>query len=166
MRPYHKLILFFLLLFCVSDVFSQATDTAKLNFIKRQFVQINRNLKSYKKIEKTDTAQMAEGNIVLLFYSDKELKKIAARYYGETGKALQEYYFSDNKLIFCYYADYHYNMPIHETGGGKVVSTKEKRIYLDKSRIFLIKKKPANLKNSAIFSVDPQAEARRLINLK
>ncbi|MFI5162058.1 MAG: hypothetical protein ACHQHN_12325 [Sphingobacteriales bacterium] len=94
MNDSRKIFLAVSLLFCFSTAFTQKlVDTAKINFIKNQFAAINKNLKSYKKVEKTDTTETTEGNEVLLYYKGTEIKKIAATYYGETGKALQEYYF-------------------------------------------------------------------------
>lgn len=167
MRTCHKLILVFALLFGVGHCFAQTADTAKLNFIKKQFAGINKNLKSYKKIEKTDTAETTEGNEVLLYYSGKEIKKIAATYYGETGKALQEYYFFNKKLIFCYFVDYKYYKPINVAKSpGKVASATEERLYLDNSNIFLVKKRPVVSEYFSEFPTDPVKEAKRLIDLK
>ncbi|MGZ4000384.1 MAG: hypothetical protein ACXVIY_07140, partial [Mucilaginibacter sp.] len=59
----------FAFLFWANYGFAQTTDTAKVNFIKSQFAEINKNLKSCKRIEKTDTAETTEGNEVLLYYN-------------------------------------------------------------------------------------------------
>jgi hypothetical protein len=164
----HRLFILTLLMISLS-VFSygqNTVDTAKINFIKTQYADINKNLKSYKRIEKTDTAETTEGNEVLLYYKGNEIKKIAAIYYGETGKALQEYYFYDKKLIFCYFADYRYDIPIYVNNGKvKIVSPEEKRCYLDDGKLFLVKQKPLVFK-SARFPIDPNKEVQRLINLK
>jgi len=147
--------------------YGQATvDTAKISFIKSQFAEINKNLKSYKKVEKTDTIESTEGNEVLLYYKGNEIKKVAVTYYGETGKAIQEYYFFDKKLIFCYCVDYHYNRPFTVKGGGKIASTTEERFYLDNGKILLVKKRPLTSEYFSEFPYDPKQEARRLIKLK
>jgi|SRR5579872_1873347 len=167
MNAYHKIILTLCFLFCISNVFSQnLTDTAKINFIKTQFAEINQNLKSYKKVEKEDTVETTDGNQLTLYYDAGKIKKLEARYYGESGQSLCEYYFSDQKLIFCYWVLYKYNKPYYVKGGGKVASTTEKRIYLNKGKIFLVKNKPATSKNPDVFTEDPQKEASRLIGLK
>lgn len=167
MKTCHKPFLTLCLLFCISNTFCQNTpNTAKISFIKAQFEEINRSLKSYRKIEKTDTAETTEGNEVLLYYKGREIKKIAVTYYRETGKAIEEFYFYSDKIIFCYLVNYFYNMPIYEKGGGKIVSSKEERIYLDNGKIFLIKKRPTVLNDFNELSADPLKEAQRLINLK
>jgi len=163
MKTCHKIILILFCLFVCTKVFSQSSpDSAKINFIKTQFAEINKNLKSYKKIEKTDTAETTEGNEVLLYYKGNEIKKITATYYGETGKALQEYYFFNKKLIFCYFVDYHYNKPFTVKGGGKIASTTEERFYVDNDKILMVKKRPSK----SVYPTDPQKEAKRLLNLK
>lgn len=40
------------------------SDTVKINFIKNQYAEINKNLRSYKKVTKTDRAESTEGNEV------------------------------------------------------------------------------------------------------
>jgi hypothetical protein len=158
-----------LLLTILSSGFSYAQkpiDTAKINFIKTQYAEINKSLKSYKKIEKTDTVESTEGNQVLIYYKGGEIKKIAVTYYGETGKALQEYYFFDKRLIFCYCVDYHYNKPFDVTGGGKIASTTEERFYLDNDKILMVKKRPSKSEYFSEFPTDPKQEAKRLLNLK
>jgi hypothetical protein len=166
MQPCRKLIFFFAILLCTGYAFAQKTDTTKLNFIKRQCAEINQNLKSYRKTEKTDTIKTAEGNKVLLYYKSNEIKKIAATYYGEAGKETDEFYFSNHNLIFCEYIDYRYNMPISEKNGGKTASTTEERVYLSSGKIFLVKKKPAVSYFFDSFPKDPQKEAKRLLQLK
>jgi len=165
MKKYCQLLLL-LILSAVSVHAQNAVDTAKISFIKTQFAEINKNLESYKKIEKTDTAETTEGNEVLLYYKGTEIKKIAATYYGETGKALQEYYFFNKKLIFCYCADYHYNKPFDIKGGGKIASTTEERFYLDNDKVLMVKKRPSKSEYFSEFPTDPVKEAKRLINLK
>jgi hypothetical protein len=167
MKKYRQFLLFLLMIWSSGFCYGQNTaDTAKINFIKTQFGEINQNLKSYKKIEKTDTAETTEGNEVLLYYRGNEIRKIIVTYYRETGKAIEEFYFYNNKVIFCYLVNYHYNMPIYETNGGKIASSKEERIYLDNGKIFLVRKRPVDSDDFSEFSADPQKEANRLMNLK
>jgi len=167
MRNCNKSILVLFLIFGTKPVFAQkAADTAKINFIKAQFSEINKNLKSYKKIEKEDIVESTDGNKVQLYFKGNKIKKIAVSYYGESGQVLNEFYFSDKKLIFCYFISYHYNMPYYEKGGGKVAATKEERLYLSDGKIFLIKKKHIGRDFVNEFPDDPQKEAKRLLNLK
>jgi hypothetical protein len=166
MQAYHKSVLVFCFLFCTGHAFAQKTDTAKVNFIKRHYAEINQNLKSYRKTEKTDTIKTTEGNKALFYYKGNEIRKIEATYYGEAGKETDEFYFSNHNLIFCEYIDYRYNMPISEKNGGKTASTTEERVYLSNGKIFLVKKKPAVSYFFDSFPKDPKKEAKRLLQLK
>src|ERR1700733_16186912 len=100
MKPYHKFI-FTLLLILPSALckVQNSADTAQVNFIKTQYTEINKNLKFYRKVVKTDTAETTEGNEIRLYFNGDEIKKIEALYYGETGKVLNEYYFFNKKLM-------------------------------------------------------------------
>jgi hypothetical protein len=57
--------------------------------------------------------------------------KIAATFYGEIGKASEEYYFWDNKLIFVLRTDSRYNKPL----SGKVVRTTGDRFYFSNDKL-------------------------------
>ena len=149
-------------------VLAQA-DSAKVNFIKAQFTAINANLKSYKKVVKEDTAQTTEGNEVRLYFKGDTIKKIVAEYYGETGKSLEEYYFFNKKLIFYYFREDHYKVPIYVNSSVKIASTKETRYYLSNGKIFLVKLTPKATVSSFEYnklSVETQKEAGRLLHLK
>src|SRR5947209_6748802 len=139
MRPCHHFILAFILLFPGDQVLAQATDTAKVNFVRAEVSRINQNLKSYKRVEKKYTIETTDGNSMLLYYEGNDIRKIAAVYYGESGKALHEFYFSGKKLIFCYLVARRYNKPYNIKGGGKMASTIEERVYLHDGMVFLIK---------------------------
>jgi hypothetical protein len=51
--------------------------------------------------------------------------KMAATFLGESGKASEEYYYWDGKLIFVLRTDYLYAKPL----SGKVLKTTENRFY-------------------------------------
>jgi hypothetical protein len=169
MKPYHKFI--FTLLLILPSALCEAqniADTAQVNFIKTQYTEINNNLKSYRKVVKTDTVETTEGNEIRLYFSGDEIKKIEALYYGETGKALTEYYFFNKKLMFCYLAEYKYDVSINASNGKvKIISTKEKRYYFKNGIIFLVKLKPsistkADMNN---LTISTRKESQRLMNL-
>jgi hypothetical protein len=150
-------------------VFAQS-DTAKINFIKAQYANINASLKFDKKVEKEDTSETTEGNEITLYLKGDTIKKISAIYYGETGKTLQEYYFFSKKLIFYYFEEDRYDMPVNAKNGGvKVASKKEKRYYFNDRKIFLIKSNPKETVSPTEItklSAETEKEASRLMRLK
>jgi hypothetical protein len=168
MKTFHKVCITFVMALYALSVFAR-NDTAKINFIKVQFAEINNNLYSYKKVVKTDTAETTEGNEILLFFSGSEIKKIRATYYGETGKNISEYYFFNKKLIFYYLTEYNYKVPINVNPSGKIASTKEKRYYFYDGKIFLIKLNPKEAISQSEFEkfkIETQKESNRLLHLK
>jgi hypothetical protein len=166
MKPYHKLFLTLLLLeFSGFAIAQKVSNAARVNFIKSQYAEINRNLKSYRREIKTDPVETTEGNEVSLYFSGKEIKKIEAIYYGESGKLIEEYYFFNRELIFFYSADSHYIVPINVNASGKVASVKEERYYFKNGRIF--KLKPiATAEKIEFLSIGTQADVQKLLSLK
>ncbi len=144
MKTYCGFILVILLILSTAFCFAQnGSDSAQLNFIKTQYGETDKDLKSYRKVLKTDTAETTEGNVIQLYFNGDEIKKIKAIYYGETGKAIKEYYFFNEKLMFCYFVEYKYDVPINATNGKvKTASKKEKRYYFKDDKIFLVWLKP------------------------
>ena len=57
--------------------------------------------------------------------------KLVVNHYGEMGSTLEEYYYSDSKLIFVFEKVSHYNKPM----SGKVVRTVENRYYFDNENL-------------------------------
>jgi len=170
MKITQKLILLFVWLSTANFSFSQdSSDTAKINFIKTQFSAINSNLNSFKKVEVEDTAETTEGNEVVKYFSGNEIEKIKAVYYGETGKATDEYYFFNNKLIFYYRAVYRYDVPIYANNGKvKTRLAEETRYYFNGDKIFLARLNPKRVVPQAEYqkmSVETQKEAGRMIKL-
>ena len=143
-------------------------DTARIDFIRKQFASINHHLNAYKKIEKEDTAQTTEGNQVIEYFNGKELKKITAEYFGEMGKELDEYYFFNKKLIFYYSRYTKYKQPFYLTKNPLIDSVKETRYYFNGDKIFRIKLNPKEDVPPEKFnelSVATQKEAARLSNV-
>ena len=57
--------------------------------------------------------------------------KIAATFFGETGKSTEEYYYRDGKLIFVFRKESRYHQPL----SGKVINTKENRFYFSNDKL-------------------------------
>ncbi|HZY36887.1 MAG TPA: hypothetical protein VFE53_09580 [Mucilaginibacter sp.] len=119
---------------------------------------------------KEDTLESTEGNEIALFFKGDTIKKISAIYYGETGKSLQEFYFFNKKLIFYYFEEDRYDMPVYaKKGNVKTTSKKEKRYYLSDHKIFLVKSNPKETVSPMEFrklSIETEKEANRLLRLK
>ncbi len=62
---------------------------------------------------------------MIAYFDGPAIVKIVANHFGEGGRASEEYYYHDGKLIFVFRKDYRYDRPL----SGKVVETKENRFY-------------------------------------
>jgi hypothetical protein len=131
-----------LLLLMPAVLFAQnAGYVNKIDFIKAQFSTINNNIRYYKKVVRDDAGQTTEGGEATGYFKDGEIKKITTIYYGETGKASEEYYFFDKKLIFYYSFTQRYEKPFY-IGKVKIVSKNEDRYYFDDGSIIKYINKP------------------------
>jgi hypothetical protein len=60
-----------------------------------------------------------------------QINRSAATFYGESGKAAEEYYYWDGKVIFVLRTDYRYNKPL----SGRVVRTTVDRFYFSDDKL-------------------------------
>src|SRR5262245_8590056 len=104
--------------------FAQAGDLdvalrADVVAIRADVAQINAKLSTYTKTERS--VEAVEGGGATYYFRDKELKKIAARMYGETYNAAVSLYYKHGVLTFAYYRFNHYDMPISLAKPVKIV---------------------------------------------
>jgi hypothetical protein len=99
--------------------------------IRQQHAAINRNAARYKKVKKELLNFSAEGGELVAFFSGPSIVKISATFYGEMGRATDEFYYSNDKLIFIFRRHSHYRMPLT----GKVVRITENRYYFKDDKL-------------------------------
>ncbi|HMH44046.1 MAG TPA: hypothetical protein VK557_11225 [Pyrinomonadaceae bacterium] len=102
---------------------AQATDP--IETIRQHYAAINKNVTLYRRVKKDLSGYSAEGGELIAYFHGPTIMKIAATFFGETGKTMEEYYYWDGKLIFVFRREAHYDKPL----SGKVVSTIENRLY-------------------------------------
>lgn len=73
----------------------------------------------------------AEGGVLVAYFDGPNITKISATFYGESGKAAEEYYYWEGKLIFVLRTDYAYSKPL----SGKVVRTEVSRFYFNNEKL-------------------------------
>jgi hypothetical protein len=99
--------------------------------IREQYATINKSAARYKSVKKDLSGFSAEGGTLVAYFDGPKLMKIVASHYGESGKAVEEYYYWDDQLIFVYRKDSNYDKP----GSQKVVRTAENRFYFSNDRL-------------------------------
>lgn len=99
--------------------------------IRQHYAQINGSVPRYKRVKKELTGFSAEGGELLAYFHGPSVMKMVATYFGESGKATEEYYFWDGKLIFVLRTDFRYNKPL----SGRVVKKTENRFYFSNDKL-------------------------------
>ena len=112
------------------DVGSSQT-AATIQAIRLQYAAINKGARRYRKVKKVLSGFSLEGGEMIAYFDGTAIVKIVANHFGEMGRASEEYYYSNGKLIFVYRKDYRYNRPM----SGKVVATRESRFYFQNDRL-------------------------------
>ena len=128
----HILILVFLALaipVAYAKPAAQATDP--IAPIRQHYAQINRDARLYRRVKKELSGFSAEGGELIAYFHGPSIMKMVATYFGEGGKATEEYYYWDGKLIFVLRTDYSYNRPLT----GKVVKTDVSRFYFNDDKL-------------------------------
>lgn len=88
----------------------------RIGWIKREYSETRENLNQYKKIEYGFSGESAEGEGGYGYIAEHgEIRCIEVTYYGETGKASYEFYFSNGSPYFILEQHYEYNAPMYLT---------------------------------------------------
>ena len=107
---------------------------AQIVVIRNDYNKINAGISKFRVVKEDMEGQSTEGGQLIRFYEGKSLRKVKTIFYGETGKAMTEYYFLNNSIIFSFKRTYYYDMPIYEKGS-KVNKVEEERFYFNKLKL-------------------------------
>jgi hypothetical protein len=99
--------------------------------IRQHYTQINGKAARYRKVKKELSGFSAEGGTLLAYLDGPNIMKIAATFFGETGRTSEDYYYWDGKLIFVLRRESRYSKPL----SGKVVATTENRFYFKDDKL-------------------------------
>ncbi|MEP6689781.1 MAG: hypothetical protein ABJD07_01425 [Gemmatimonadaceae bacterium] len=107
------------------------SEPAAIVAIRDHFAQIERELPTYR-LDSTDLMdRSAEGGVLSAYRAGDALRKLKAKYYGETGRATDNFYYWRDSLVFVYRLDERYD----RTLSGKVIARQENRYYFDGSHL-------------------------------
>lgn len=102
----------------INETFNEQ-DTTNSKSLKNRLKPIQTNFKRINSMTKWTSVQKkniegesAEGGEAAFYYTDKGLEKVIARYYGEMGQELIEYYLLNGQLSFVFEKEYRYNRPL------------------------------------------------------
>ena len=108
-----------------------AQTNSSIQSIRQAYTRINRNTPRYRKVKKDLLGFSVEGGELLAYFDGDSIMKMVARYYGETGRATDEFYFAEGKLIFVFRKEQRYDRPL----SGKVVRNFENRFYFSGEKL-------------------------------
>lgn len=114
---------------CLAPARAQTEDP--IESIRKQYSTINSKVPTYRKVKKNLTGFSAEGGELVAWFHGPSIMKLTATFLGEMGRATEEYYFWNGKLIFVFRQDSNYSKPL----SGKVVSKKENRYYFANDKL-------------------------------
>ncbi len=119
-------------------VIAAITDFAQINdataAIRAEVNLINRNAPKYKKKIRSVEGISLEGTEAAYLSSGKDIRKITARIYGETFRAIDELYYKGGELIFAFQRLEHYDTHVAMDPPPKVVKVAETRVYYAKRK--------------------------------
>jgi hypothetical protein len=126
-----SLVVIIVLFGCSAFLQTKAQSQDPVQAIRRQYAAINRNAAKYQKVKKELLGFSAEGGELVAYLSGPSIVKITATFFGEMGRATDEYYYSNDKLIFVFRKHSHYSGQLT----GKVVRTTENRFYFKDDKL-------------------------------
>ena len=110
----------------------EAPTNDAIKHIKEVFKKTNEQPSRLKKTTVMVGGESSEGTGVDVFRDGAVVKKIVVASYGEMGKALSEYYFENDRLIFHFKQVIQYDGMMTEIADGKTLKetvTEEERLY-------------------------------------
>ena len=107
---------------------------AQIAIIRKQYNQINADITKFRIVKEDLVGQSAEGGELIKFYEGESLRKAKLVFYGETGRAMVEYYFLDSSIIFSFKRTYYYEMAIYDKDS-TVRKVEEERFYFNKRKL-------------------------------
>lgn len=99
--------------------------------IRQKYTAINKHQAKYRQVKKELSGFSAEGGELVAHFDGRSIMKIVATYYGESGKAREEYYYSGGQLIFVFRKEFAYDKPL----SGRVAGTREDRFYFNNDKL-------------------------------
>ena len=99
--------------------------------IRKEYNRINADISKFRVVKEDLVGQSAEGGELIKYYEGESLRKAKLVFYGETGRAMNEFYFLDGAIIFSFKRTYFYEIDNDST----VRKVDEERFYFNKLKL-------------------------------
>lgn len=106
-----------------------------IKIINEQYAKINSKIATYNKVVRDVYDESSEGAVLIVYYDDKNLKKIVGSYFGESGKSNVEYYFGDGNFFFVFSRQFLYKKPLSMDHSGRIKNTEVDRYYFSNGEL-------------------------------
>ena len=103
----------------------------KIRAIRQRYAEVQSQLKRCRQVKRDLPGESAEGGELIGYFRDLALWKLSAQFYGESGKAREEYYFWEGQLFFVLRSESRYTQPL----SGVVKTESEERFYFDEGKL-------------------------------
>jgi hypothetical protein len=110
---------------------ARAPQADPIETIRQHYASINKSVPLYRRVKKELSGFSGEGGQLIAYFHGPSVMKMVATFFGETGKAVEEYYFWNGKLIFVFSTDNRYDKPL----SGKVARKTESRFYFKDDKL-------------------------------
>lgn len=130
-----RYLVFFAAIWTVTGFSGAFAQTDKhIAAIRAEVNLINKNARTYRKVERSVEGISLEGTAATYFLSDKGLKKITAKIYGETFRATVELFYSGEEMVFAFQRLERYDTHVAAEPPPKVAKVIETRVYYSKGK--------------------------------
>lgn len=158
------------------DVIKLDAQASIIQSIKNKYRSIvSRSKHDYIETEKDLYGFSSEGADLKCYYDGNQLRRVYIIYYGEMGKAVNDYYIWNDEVFFVYRADYQYNSPIiavEEEGieafDENKTTVSENRYYFDNGKLiqWIDEDKKVRLADDADFEEEAEIWAKDISELE
>lgn len=100
-----------------------------------RYAQINREMGRYTIVKRDLSGYSPEGGTLRAYLLHGAPRKLVVHHYGDSGQAVEEYYFWNNRLFFVLRAVFTYDQPLGIKSSGKMKRSSEHRFYFSHGRL-------------------------------
>jgi hypothetical protein len=122
-----------------APVLSSGGNEAAIRATRARYAAVNRHGKRYTKVERELFGYSLGGGSLAGYFSGPALRKMVATFYGETGRAVEEYYFWNGRLFLVLRTRWHYDQPLGSQvlnrKPGTMAGKEQDRFYFQEGRL-------------------------------
>jgi hypothetical protein len=115
------------------------TEAQTVARARQNYASIEGNLKSFQRVTSDLSGYSTEGGTLVAYFQGGAVRKLVAQYYGESGRATEEHYFSGGRLFFVLRTELRYDKPqtfdADQKQRAKVATREQNRSYFAQGKL-------------------------------